>query len=364
MPNWDYQNNLLQISGSLYRYFGGGYFHGTDPVLDRILEEKRPRCVITLLIDAMGTKVLEQHLGRDSFFRSHLVREVSTVYPPTTTAAVTSFLSGRSPAENGWLGWNQYFREEEDNVILFLGRSQYGQRIYPSGFAEKKLPVRKLYDELNAMGIPAEHVMPGWSDHNPCGTFCELLNKTCMLSGKVRYIYAYWDVFDSFMHKHGMSCEETGEMLRELDEETARFAEKLPENVLLTVIADHGMRDVETKDLAEDSRLTACFSRAPGLEPRTAAFFLRENMRESFREMFLEKYGDSYELLDREEVIASGIFGPGQPHARFAEFIGDMTAFAKGDLDLRYGRSLDIKGDHAGMTEKERLIPLIVYTRE
>ena len=59
--NWDYEENLLRISGSLFRYYGIDRGHGSDPQLDHYLETRKPRCVIALLIDAMGISILKQH---------------------------------------------------------------------------------------------------------------------------------------------------------------------------------------------------------------------------------------------------------------------------------------------------------------
>ena len=61
--------------------------------------------IVLLLFDGMGISVLEKHLAPDSFLRKHLVCPISSVFPPTTTAATTSVLTGRTRIEHGWLGW-------------------------------------------------------------------------------------------------------------------------------------------------------------------------------------------------------------------------------------------------------------------
>ena len=38
-------------------------------------------------------------------------KELTSVYPCTTVAAMTSYRSGISPNEHGWLGWTLYFKE-------------------------------------------------------------------------------------------------------------------------------------------------------------------------------------------------------------------------------------------------------------
>ena len=359
--NWDYEENLLRISGSLFRYYGINRGHGSDPQLDHYLEKRKPRCVIALLIDAMGISILKQHLPADSFFRKHLLKQVSTVYPPTTTAATTSFLSGHSPAENGWLGWNQYFKEQDDNIILFLNRSQYRLKKYPPDWSTEALPAEKIYDMLNERGIPADSVWPGWAPHHPCRTFTELLDTAGRLSQSSRFIYAYWDQFDDFLHEHGTDGPEVREQLEKLDNAVQAFAGTLPEDTVLLCIADHSQINVEHYDLSADEELCACFAHDPALEQRTAAFYIKPGMETAFEALFRKRFPDQFLLLSHAETVQSGIFGPGIPSERFEEFIGDYTAFALTPLQLDYRRGYDMKGNHAGMVEAERYIPVIVY---
>ena len=360
---WDYENSLLQVSGSIYRYYGIDRGHGSDMETDRFLERARPRCIVALLIDAMGTEVLAYHLPEDSFFRRHLVKTVTTVYPTATTAATTAFLTGRSPAENGWFGWNQYFAEEDDNVILFMNRSQYGGKTYPPGWSEKKLPVEKIFDVLPAQGVRCDSLWPGWAPHNPCASFDELLDTALSLSRENQFLYVYWDQLDSFMHRNGMSSEKTREMLEDLDEKTAAFAAKLPEDTVLLVIADHGMCDVRGRDITGDEELCSFFRHEPALEPRCCAFYIKEGMEQKFETAFNERFKDDYILLKKEEIIREGWFGENMPH-QYEQYLGDCIAIAVSDAEIRYRRANIMRGDHAGITEKERRIPVILYAKE
>ena len=119
----DYKKGMLQISSALREYYGLPYEYEPDALVKNWLERGHFRCVIALLVDAMGSRILDEHLRPDAFLNRFRADDTLTVFPPTTSAATISFLSGRSPAENGWLGWNQYFKELDDHVILFYGKS-------------------------------------------------------------------------------------------------------------------------------------------------------------------------------------------------------------------------------------------------
>jgi predicted AlkP superfamily pyrophosphatase or phosphodiesterase len=75
-----------------------------------------------------------------------------------------------------------------------------------------------------------------------------------------RFTYVYWDAFDTLMHQKGPSSKETGIMLKEIEAETERFAEQLPEDCALMIVADHSQIDVRQHSLDADQQLCACFS--------------------------------------------------------------------------------------------------------
>ncbi|MCH4222478.1 MAG: alkaline phosphatase family protein [Solobacterium sp.] len=362
MINWDYQKGMLQVSASLHRYYGLDSEYQSDAAVDEWLQSHHFRCVIALLIDGMGTRIMEDKLSPDSFFRRSLAEEVSTVYPPTTTAATTAFQTGRSPKENGWLGWNQYFHELDDQMILFRSHSQYGPKEYPD-YAWTHLPILALQDELNEHGNHADSVWPGWGQVNPCDTYEKILIKLKSLikDPDLHYIYAYWDELDDLMHRMGPSSETVTEMMQQLDDQTDLFARSLPADVGLLIIADHGQIDVRHYHLDHDRELCGCFRKAPSLEARTMAFFIKPECMEVFPVLFHQKFRESFVLLSHDEVVHSNIFGPGKAHPRFEEFIGDYTAFAISDLQLDYRKGYDLRGNHAGMLDAERMIPVILY---
>lgn len=108
IPNLpDYRNCLVNLANSILKKYGATTTVNTLPLADEYLNRSYKN-VVVLLLDAMGVSILEKHLAEDGFFRSHLVGEYNSVYPPTTVAATTSLLSGLYPNEHGWLGWDMY----------------------------------------------------------------------------------------------------------------------------------------------------------------------------------------------------------------------------------------------------------------
>jgi hypothetical protein len=75
---------------------------------------------------------------------------------------------------------------------------------------------------------------------------------------------------------------------------------------------------------------------------------------------------DRADVVPSERLVEEGWFGPGEPHPRFAERIGDVTLLMRGRATVKdwtpgESRHLHI-GNHGGTSEDEMLIPLILET--
>lgn len=114
----DYNNSLVNLTSSILMYFDAEYNHNTLKEVDEILKEKYKN-VVVLLLDGLGVDALRHHLPEDSFFRRNMIKEYSAVFPPTTTAAITTMECGLTPFEHGWLGWSLYSRAEVIEKKLF-----------------------------------------------------------------------------------------------------------------------------------------------------------------------------------------------------------------------------------------------------
>lgn len=353
---------ILEVSSAIRRYFGLECAYEPDPDVSGWLKKNAFRCVIVFLIDGMGSSILEAHREETPFIHKYRIMDTETVFPPTTTAATTALLTGKSPKETGWLGWNQQFSEKNDQIILFRNISQYGDGCYP-GFALETLPVTVIFEELNNKGIKADSVWPFFGRTNACDSYQEMIETTASLAKdpEMRFLYVYWDAFDTFLHRNGPSSPMTGKILKEIDEELVKMTSELPDDAGMIILADHSQVDATHCHLDEDAELNACLLYPPSIEQRAAALFIRPEKKEIFPELFRRKLGDSFVLYSKEEVLNSDLFGEGEAHPRFADFIGDYLAVAITPLQLDYGFGTAVNGNHAGGMEEERIIPVILY---
>lgn len=99
----DYQNCILNITNSLLKYYGDKPFHSTLPVLDAILT-KQYKNIVLLVMDGMGTNVLERNLPENSFLRKNIVAEISSVFSSYYNRGHYFHSNGQNP-RRAWLDW-------------------------------------------------------------------------------------------------------------------------------------------------------------------------------------------------------------------------------------------------------------------
>lgn len=83
----------------------------------------KPNNIIFFLVDGLGYEMFTQYSEDLPFFRKLTengeVYPLTSVFPSTTSAALTAFHTGLTPQEHGLPEWNVYF-EEFDSIIETL----------------------------------------------------------------------------------------------------------------------------------------------------------------------------------------------------------------------------------------------------
>ncbi len=386
----DYRSCLVNLSNSILKKFGAEMTAETLPLADRYLEGEY-RNIVVLLLDAMGTSILEKHLDPDGFFRSHLAGSFDSVYPPTTVAATTSVLSGLYPNEHGWLGWDVYYPQIGKNVTVFTNAEQLREKEgaapaaeYPDGAPrwtkdslEEPLPAaeynvgfryapyKNIIEKINEAGGEAYASMPFLPPYpQTLEAILGRVEELCAKPGR-KFIYAYWNEPDSTMHRTGTVSSETHATVTELEKMVEKTVSGLSDTLFM-IIADHGHMDSRNCCLLDYPEILDCLVRQPSFEPRTLNLFVREECRVVFPEIFRKYFGDSFILLTREEAISGKLFGTGRDHAALKQMIGDYVALAVSDRSVfnTHLEAQEMPGGHAGLTREEISVPLIVIEKQ
>lgn len=362
----DYDRSILSVTASVLGHFGvAGCPHQTLPELDALLE-KGYRHIVLMLFDGLGVSALHKHLPEDAFLRRQLLTCVSSVFPPTTVAATTVFNTGKSPAENGWLGWDQYFEEIGENVTVFRNTLQStGAPAADYDLPQKAIPYISVFDRIKEASPGAEAFAVSPFSKHRIKSVRKLTRTVRRLtkSGKNQYIYTYWYQPDSLMHKYGVGSPEVKKCVRALNKKLERLCGKL-KDTLIIVTADHGHIDAKPLYLEDYPDILEMLIRPTSIEPRALALFVKEPYKDVFTEKWNAVFGEHFLLLSSEEALSMKLFGGGEAHPRTEGFIGDFLAVATGEYYINNRRGGHVfKGVHAGLTEDEMTVPLIAVEK-
>lgn len=368
------------------QYFGLHPYHSTLPELDSVLA-KDYRNVVFIFFDGMGMYNLEMCLPADSFLRTHMYKQITSVYPPTTVAATTAFYSGLEPCESGWLGWTQYFKEVDKNDTVFFNTDDGGNQItnYPDAnkmtIAQKYCPYTPIVQQINEHNatksedkVTACAVSPfGDVKYSKFEDLFTSIEDLCAKPGR-HYLECYNNEPDSTMHKEGVDSIKVKHIIKKINKSVEKMCKNInarnPGETVFIICADHGHINSETAVITDYPEIMECLKRLPSLEPRTPSFFVKEGMLKKFCELFKREFGNDFMLLTKQEVLEKHIFGNGGNEVllktQFAEkkpykdFIGDYVAFAIGSRTIFNSKKSVLKGVHAGFTKEEIMIPLII----
>lgn len=356
----DYSNSILNVMSAVSKNFGVTSSHASLPDLDVVLK-KGYRNVVVMVFDGMGSHNLMETLPKESFLRMHMQREIVSVFPPTTTAATTTFESGLSPAEHGWIGWNLRFPEIPYSVNVLVNTDEDGEPAAEYHIAKRYLPYRTLVDKVRENGYGAESISPfGTIEVHDLDDLMEQVRLQCQGKGR-HYLYTYWFEPDYSMHYTGTKSPETLDWMDRIEDAVSRLSQELSDTLLI-ITADHGHMDSDNVDIHDYADIMDTLRWVPSIEPRTLAFYVKEGRKEEFEALFIKYFSEDFLLYSREEILSNGFFGPGTPHPRFEGFLGDYVAIATGDRSIFTSKRKckDFVGMHAGLTKKEMMVPLIL----
>lgn len=345
---------------------------------------ERSRCLLYLVIDGLGRHQLERHLAQGQgqrFFARHASETISTVFPATTAAAVTTFDTGASPTEHAILSWYLHLPDLGCIATVLRTTNRLGMPLVPGTFDLQAYYRVPSY----VSSIPIHRALLSWKDipdvpFAAVGTLWEDRRSYLELDGMVdtaatfaaepgrRIAYVYWPRYDGLCHELGCTAADVDAHFDAIDESLGQLVSRLRgTNTTLCVLADHGLVDApgtHCVDLSTVPGFLDCLATAPAGDQRQQSCFVRPAAVDDFLHLVDRELREVCHCIPGTMLLKAGVFGPGEPHPALRQRLGDYVLLCKEGYSLIHTppglAPVSMPGAHGGMSAEEIRIPLYV----
>ena len=168
------------------------------------------RCVVLLVLDGLGANAVTDFSDALPTIGGCEGREILTVLPATTSAALTSITTGCAPIEHGIVGYRILWDDAILNVLRWTIEGPERQRA-PEPFAVQRaaafrgrsIPVVTKND-FRKTGFTKAHLGDGrWCGWKTLGVFVERCRELAN-DQNVSFVYAYYPGVDEVAHEFGL----------------------------------------------------------------------------------------------------------------------------------------------------------------
>jgi hypothetical protein len=369
--------SLVNLIASLVEGRGGAPRHAPLALLTPG-ELDGARNVVLVIVDGLGDNYLTRR-GAGSELARRRRGAITSVFPSTTASAITTSYTGCTPLEHGLTGWYTYFGDAGYVAAPLPFRIRGGmQPLAEKGFtAERAFISPPIFHDMSARAIvvsQADIIDSHYNLRHCAGAERRAYDSLERFVGEVegavksgaerKFVYAYWPQYDATSHRYG--CE-SAEAAREFERFDGAFGELLARlsgtDSLVVATADHGFIDVPGEAALELPPGLAAMLRFPLCGERRVVY-CHVHEPGAFMQRAREWLDGRAEVLPSRSLVERGWFGPGEPHPRFAERVGDVALVMNGHYTVKdwiagEPRHLHI-GNHGGTSADEMMIPLIV----
>ena len=230
----DYKNNIVNIAGSIEKYFDLKSDVSSLGEIDEVLNSYKPKNVVVILFDGMGYNLINEKLP-NSFLVNNMVKRITSTCPATTTSATTSIITGKYPCTHGYLGWDMYYKNENAFVTMFTNKYKDSDKEYPFNIAEKYFSYKTITDRILENGKYHSKIVFPIKYEETYKDIDEMLSmiKSNLNIKEKNYIYAYYMDPDSTLHDKGNNSKEVLSILKMINDKCEKFANEIKDTLLI-----------------------------------------------------------------------------------------------------------------------------------
>jgi len=364
-------------------------------------ETKGIESVVLLILDGFGMSAFRRQQS-EGFVKSvaskGIARPITTVFPSTTAAALTTFATGLTPQEHGLHEWFLYIKDL-DAVIATLpfsfasdpGRETLRGRMKPRALFTGEPIFGKLQEADVQVESFVSRALAGTSytslvhrtskkvAYSSSSDMVALLRRRLESAHGSSFFYVYWSYIDSIEHKYGPATDES-----ELEAAAISFViqkgliERLgkaaAKRTLLIVSADHGQVPVNPEKTIYLNRYRSAVKGLRRLgsgrpipatgSARDVFLHVQPDQVDRVRKILAKGLAGRASVLRVDDAVKAGLFGLNKPSRKFKERVGSLLILPHGNGTVWYKDTpdyeLDLRGHHGGMSREEMTVPLAV----
>ncbi len=385
------------------QYDTGGFAGIPNRIVDAFASTKYD-AVVLFLIDGFGWRFFERFQDFPFFkriARNGLIEKLTSQFPSTTAAHVTTIHTGLPVGQSGVHEWF-YYEPHVDQVISPLLFSYSGTKdrdtLKSSGVSPDLIyPRGVLYPALKKMGVdsyifgtreytPSTYsgvVMRG-AEQRAFKTLTEaMVNLGLLLEKQIKptYIHLYYDKIDSIAHEYGPNSVQAEAEIETFLLTMEYFIERVfngKKRVLFLMTADHGQVEVDPQTtiyLNTDSRFAGVerFIKSnrsgqlliPAGSARDMFMYVKDDLLEEAQAFLATRLESKADVVKTSDLLNQGYFGP-EISSRFRERVGNLVIlpyryesvwwYEKDRFEQRF------YGHHGGLTPQE--METVLYSHE
>lgn len=321
-------------------------------------------CVIVFIIDAFGWEFFEGFAHKypflDRFAKEGIASKISSEFPSTTAAHITSFNTGKEVGQTGIYEWFQY-DPIPDRMIAPLLFSNAGDHesgtLVKDGFSPQQLfPFETIYQTLAKKGVRSiamQHesiahsayskAMLAGAENRPYVRFDQAMENLTDFCKKPcdqpTFVIVYLGDIDAMGHRHGITSPQFADAVdycwTVIENRFWRNVSKCPNKTAVIFTADHGMTPVNPKTtiylnkimpelstMVKKNRLGSPL--VPAGSCRDFFLHLEDQHLATAQSGLKKKLKGLADVVLVKELLEQGFFGIKPPSKRLKERIGNL----------------------------------------
>ena len=327
--------------------------------------------IVLLVIDGLGYEQLQRHAHIAPNLMSLVGGQITTIAPSTTASALTSLVTGASPAEHGIVGYRMDMGDSIMNSLRWWSETRDLRKVHPPAtvqpippFVGMTIPVVSRA-ELEGSAFTEAHLRGS----RPCGwRAASSIVAQCanLISSGEKFVYAYYDGIDKIAHERGFGAYYDSEIAA-TDWLVGSLLNTLPSGTTLAITADHGQVQVDDNVVHLSDDIKASLHHQSG-EGRFRWLHAKRGQESDLLQIATDSYSDIAWVASQDQVIEEAWLGP----ARGGR-IADQVKRRLGDVALvpftatTFDDPLDsgpfsLVCRHGSLTADEMFVPFLART--